>query len=51
MYSSYQDRRGWGTVFVWNMKDFAKVSISGLRTLKRIIIIKLIVIDFLTFGF
>lgn len=50
-YSSYPDRRGWGTVFVWNMKDFAKVSISGLRTLKRIIIIKLIVIDFLTFGF
>lgn len=33
------------------MKDLAKVSIFGLRTLKRIIIIKLIVIDFLTFGF
>ena len=40
-----------GTVFAWNMKDLASVSISGLRTLKRMIIIKLNVIGFLTFGF
>lgn len=50
-YLSEPDRRGWGTVFTWNMQDFTNVSIYGLRILKWTIVIKLNVIEFLTSCF